>query len=584
MELHMNNFIIKYQNGETEQLRVLPKELENGALEYEITTQLNYSEISYIEFPLHDFAINAGDNGFFLIPAGNKGCRSREYAIGLFKAREDAQTMLKNCFTSIYGFKHNDLLRSVIVTGMRHDVQFVVFCKDNAYRLSLRFLVEGETPYENAKLEVHDLHGDATYCDMARLYREHQLKNGFKPIKERLTPELEYSAHAPNIRIRMGWKPVPCQIPHQTLDNEPPLHTACTFYDVIALMEEYKALGIEKAEICLVGWNSKGHDGRWPQVLPIDPEFGGEEALRLAIKRAEELGYVMTSHTNITDNYTIANCYDENLITVKKDGNLEVEATRWGGGRTYNLCPQHAWETYHRMHDPVKELGFRGTQYIDVMTCIPARVCYHKDHPVNKQECADYYNKIFAETQKMFGAAGSEGAYDHSLKNCDYTLYVSFLDYKNDEGEDVKPTLKRNPFCEKYIPFWQLVYHGIVMSNPYSKVINAMLNPSLDDMLKVIEYGGKPQMYYYGHFVTDSSDWLGKVDLHCHTEEERKESALVVKKTMDIWKDLSYLQLEFMEDHEEIADGVFATTYSDGSVVTVDYNTKKFTLKKGGSK
>ena len=580
----MANFIVRYKNDEVKEFDASVRELDGGAIEYEFTHQIDFSDTKHVEFLLNDFEIKAGDEGFFLIPAGNKGCKSREYAIGSFKERDDEVSILKNCFTSVYGFKHFDLLRTVIVTGMRHDAQFAIIARNGKYRLSIRFAFDGYPPYENIKLEVHDKKdANADYCDMAKIYREHQLSNGFKPIKNRLTPELEYSAQAPNIRIRMGWKPVPCQVIHQTPETEPPMHVACTFDDVIALMEEYKALGIEKAEICLVGWNSKGHDGRWPQVLPIDKEFGGEEALIHALKKAEELGYIITNHTNVTDNYTIADCYDENLISRKKDGTLEVEATRWAGGRTYNMCPEHAWKTFHRMHDPVKALGFHGTQYIDVMTCIPPRECYHAEHPVNKQQCADYYDKIFTEAREMFGAIGSEGAYDHSLKNCDFTLYVSFLDYLHDEGENVKPALLRNPFCDRYIPFWQLVYHGIILSNPYSRTINALLSADKEDLLKVIEYGGKPQMYYYGHFVDDGSDWLGKVDLHCHTENERKESAVIVKNTLDIWNEMSYLQYEFMEKHEETADGVFAVTYSDGSVVTVDYNQKTYSLKKGGA-
>ena len=580
----MANFLVKYKKGEVKHFDISPKTVSQGVCEYEFNADIDYTALEYVEYPLHDFEIKAGDEGFFLIPAGNKGCQSREYALGSFKERENDSSILKNCFTKVYGFKHFDLLRTVIVTGMPYDVQYAMLVKNNKYSLSLRFVPNGEIPYENFKLEVHDKKDpNADYCDMAKIYREYQLAHGYKAIKDRLTPELEYSAQAPNIRIRMGWKPVPCQVIHQTPETEPPMHTACTFHDIISLMEEYKARGIEKAEICLVGWNAKGHDGRWPQVLPIDEEFGGENGLKRALKRAEELGYIITNHTNITDNYTIADCYDENLITRKKDGTLEVEATRWAGGRTYNMCPRHAWETYHRMHDQVKSLGFHGTQYIDVMTCIPTRPCYHDEHPVNKKECAEYYDKIFAESQKMFGAVGSEGAYDHSLKNCDFTLYVSFLDYLHDNEEYTKPTLKRHKFCDRYIPFWQLVYHGIVLSNPYSRTINALLSQDKDDMLKVIEYGGKPQMYYYGHFVDDGADWLGKVDLHCHTADERKDSADIVKKTLDIWNEMSYLQFEFMEKHEELSYGVFAVTYSDGSIVTVDYNAKTYSFKKGES-
>lgn len=70
-------------------------------------------------------------------------------------------------------------------------------------------------------------------------------------------------------------------------------------------------------------------------------------------------------------------------------------------------------------------------------------------------------------------------------------------------------------------------------------------------------------------------------DLYCHTDEEREYSAKITKETEDVYSELSYLQYEFMEDHEKIADGVFKTTYSDGSYVIVDYNEKPYNLVRG---
>ena len=83
------------------------------------------------------------------------------------------------------------------------------------------------------------------------------------------------------------------------------MNVACSFEDVEALLEECKAMGIEHAEFCLVGWNIRGHDGRWPQVFPVEPAFGGEENLRKLIIRAKELGYSIVCHTNSTDAYSI---------------------------------------------------------------------------------------------------------------------------------------------------------------------------------------------------------------------------------------------------------------------------------------
>ena len=49
---------------------------------------------------------------------------------------------------------------------------------------------------------------------------------------------------------------------------------------------------------------------------------------------------------------------------------------------------------------------------------------------------------------------------------------------------------------------------------------------------------------------------------------------------MDIYEELSYLQYEFMEEHTCCGDGVYKVTYSDGSVITVDYNQKSYHLEK----
>ncbi len=570
----MNTFIVKKQNGMRKEVNATSKTISQTACELELAAALNWSEIEYVEFPMHDFKISVGDEGYYLVPAGNPGYANREYGIGYFSNRPDRQGIFSSTYMALYGFKYHDLCRAVIVTGMRYDVSFILDVKNGEYRMLLRFMTLGEAPYENIKLELHDINdGEAGYSDMARIYREYQLAHGFRAIRDRLTPELKYAAESPNIRVRMAWKPVPCKIIHQTPENEPPVHTACSFDDLIELMNVYHALGIDKAEFCLVGWNMKGHDGRWPQALPVEESIGGEEGLKRLLDHAKALGYAVCCHTNSTDAYTIADCFNKDDLLINAKGELDVEATRWGGGRTYNVCPKVAYETADRMLKPIEELGFHGTHYIDVITCVPAKRCYSESHPVNKKESCEYFDRLFTRAKELFGAVGSEGAYDHSLKNCDTALYASFLDYKN-------PSPSQRTFCDKEIPLFQLVYHGIVLSNPYSRTVNAILGER-DDMLKVIEYGGRPQMYYYARFVDDGSDWIGKVDFFCHTDAERRESALKVKETLDILREFAPLQYEFMEKHDEIADGVFVITYSDGSVVTVDYNKQTYTLKKG---
>lgn len=568
----MKNFFIKYKDGKTE--TVEGKITLGNVSEYELVKDIDYTKVDYVEFDLHEDTIPSGDDGFYIVSAGWGRCENHDYGICLFKEREDCEILLRDIFMPVFGLKHNGVCQVAIVTGMATDVAQIIKIENNRYLSKVRFEIDGQVPYENIKIEMHTIDDEnSDYCDIAKLYRNYQLEHGFTTVKDRLTPELKYSVESTNVRIRMAWKPVPCTIAEQTPENEPDVHVACTFDDVIRVMEAYKKAGVNKAEICLVGWNMKGHDGRWPQILPVEESIGGEAGLKKVIKRANELGYAMTCHTNSVLSFSIANNFSENDIALTKDGQKSVDDVRWGGGRSYNLCPKRAYEISMETLPEVAALGFRGMHYMDVVTATIPRECHHPDHPVNKKEAGEYFAKLYGAAREMFGSAGCECSYDYYAKNVDYTLYSSFADYSDMSAKHI--------LCDKTIPFSQLVYHGIIPYNPYARCVNYAISDSADDMLKVIEYGGKPQMYYYAKFVTDTSDWIGKGDFHCNTDEEIEFSAIKLKETADAYDELSYLQYEFMEKHKEISPGVFEIEYSDKSVITVDYNNKTYKLDKG---
>ncbi|MBQ7039252.1 MAG: hypothetical protein IJN39_01660, partial [Clostridia bacterium] len=192
--------------------------------------------------------------------------------------------------------------------------------------------------------------------------------------------------------------------------------------------------------------------------------------------------------------------------------------------------------------------------------------CFNSNHPVTKKEAIGYYDELFSLTKKLFGGVASEGGFIFNLKNVDFVLYASFL----------TPSTPKPYIIDEYIPFWQLVLHGIVLSNPYAVTVNAALSDNPDLMLKLIEYGGKPAIYYYSQFVDNGTDWIGDKDFAL----ENPNSTAAAVKTDKIFKELSYLQYEFMEKHEKISDNVYLVTYSDGSTITVDYNKKTYELKK----
>ena len=70
------------------------------------------------------------------------------------------------------------------------------------------------------------------------------------------------------------------------------------------------------------------------------------------------------------------------------------------------------------------------------------------------------------------------------------------------------------------------------------------------------------------------------MDLHCGNDEQIDIATDALKKAYDEYETLKSLQFEFMENHEKLSEGVYRTTYSDGTVITVDYNTEKYIISK----
>ena len=232
----MEKFLVKCTDGSIRSVQAASR-LQGTVTTVSVAEDLQYEKIDYLELLLHADPIYAGDAGYYIVGAGNGRCQNRDYGIGTFKEREDCTVVLDDCFLPLFGLQHGGNTYIAIVTGMRDDISQVIEIKDNQYFIKIRFMIDGTVPYEPISVEFHTLDRDATYCDMAKAYRAYQLERGYQPLKERLTPELSYALDAINVRIRMAWKPVPCPVAEQTPENEPPVHTACTFDDVIRIME-----------------------------------------------------------------------------------------------------------------------------------------------------------------------------------------------------------------------------------------------------------------------------------------------------------------------------------------------------------
>ncbi len=536
--------------------------------------------VETLDFAPDLFIVSEGDDGYYIIPQS----RNEEDAMLTRFVGHAEGTVYEgeNPCIPVFGIRHPQKTYLAEVTGMPYSYQMVAGVAGGVYFLYPRFLLRGETPYEPISVTYHRLPYESTdYSAMAVLYRNRLLARGVcTPIATRENEVLRYAKESLYVRIRQAWKPVPSPVAEQTRETEPPLHVACTFRRVEELMEAYHARGIDCAEFCLVGWNRMGHDGRWPETFPVEPALGGEEDLRHLIARAKELGYHITCHTNSNSAYSIAEGFTTDWLRKDKRGNTQNSTYLWAGGLEHELCPRVAAEQAEALLPRVAELGFVGLHYVDVLGLLPLKTCYDRRHPVNYKEAVECNARIAALSRDLFGGFSSEGARAHMASVIDFGLYISYFPINEPE--------RRHPIVDEHIPLWQLIYHGIVLSNPYTDTVNAPVK-GRNNVLALYERGGRPALYYYSKFVTEKEgnafgNWMGNSDFICDDEESLAESADRAAALYHEYREMAYLQSLFMDKHERLSSTAVRVTYSDGSQVTVDYAAGTVRLQKPGDR
>ena len=550
--------------------KVVPFEKVGGAFRITVPVGGISREVRHVDILADDAKAAKGESGFFVLGDSTYG-----------EFKYDSGTYIPPfCHMPIFGMKTPRGAFLAVVKGLKFEQTPMVKAINGKYTVFPRFFISDPDcntrnkitrtiafdPYEDIVVDFYPLPANATYADMAKVYRNYQLSRGeVKPLRERMkgNPALAYTADSIYVRVKHSRKMSDKKNPAhrmQTVENEPELEIFFTFDDFADIMRRMKAEGIDKAEMSSVGWNISGHDGRFPQYFPVEEKLGGEAKFRAAIAEGKSLGYHINCHINPFSVFAVSNRFNDNGIAMYPNGKPFFDYFQ-PGGDAFRPC-------FQRFHDlwikddfkKMKALGLNGIMHLDVMSCVAPYPCKDPMHPLNRKQTVEYENKVGAYAHEIFGGLASEGGLDHLAPTLDFALYL--FTYPKWEG---------NPqmLVEKYIPLWQLVYHGIIISNPFYTTIDALYPKSyatsdqrkaydyLDNpekrWLKTIEFGGRPTFYYTDY-----------------------KNLKPMKRAYDEFQKLKHLQLQFMQNHAEIAKDVFATTYENGEEVVVNYRAEPF--------
>ena len=149
-----------------------------------------------------------------------------------------------------------------------------------------------------------------------------------------------------------------------------------------------------------------------------------------------------------------------------------------------------------------RNFGFNGIHYLDVYSILIPEPCCDPRHPLTRDEAAEWSRKTLEFFRDGLGGVASEGGWDFCAGSLDYVLYPVF---------HLRPELPA--ICDRTVPFWHLVYHGILLYNSACDTVNAAVKSDRRLFLRNMELGGRPLDYFYADFVSNGEHWLGCEDL-----------------------------------------------------------------------
>jgi len=398
---------------------------------------------------------------------------------------------------------------------------------------------------------------EADYVGMAAAYRSYLEEEGMLP--NRLEP-VERMPLLLSI-IGGGTKPKFGGVLYET---------ATTFAQAKDLVQQLMDGGAGQLRIIIQGWQNSGRKDT-DQWFPIQSGMGGERAAGEFVTSMDALGvdvyfedFMGWRDPEYTD------------FSIKADGIQSIDSTvlrgRFGMDNNFAMLtgstgdfivnPAKAIRKQKQLIDTLKNIGVDGVHYADG----PGNLLfsdYNDAARLSRGDTAFYYESLLRYVQEEMGNVSIQRGNDYSLRYADVII-----------GFPLEPSY--DLVIDTTVPFYPIAVHGYV---PYTATPGNLRVDYELDLLKSIEYGAVP---YFQLTYADSRKLMDTDydDIYSSEFGVWKDRILEEFEKFDAFRQVYHQRIV---DHEQLSDGVFVTTYEDGTKVTVNYNTKQFQVTGGGA-
>lgn len=397
-----------------------------------------------------------------------------------------------------------------------------------------------------------------SYPEMAASYREYLMKNSedLSKNEDASTPiNITMVGAVDQVKQRFG---LPVSV-------ATPLTTYKETQDIIT---ELKDMGYKNLSIRYSGWMNNGINQRVLNKVKTISELGKKKDLANLLDYSNEIGVplyldgaVMHSYdSNIFDGFIInrdsARYTSKEVVKLYEFSPIYYGIEDWKD-HFYLLRPQLTAKYMQNLANYISKYSGHGIAFTDVGYILAAD--YNPKNLVTRSEVLKMHqNELDKIASNGLGIIVNQGN-DYVLPYVDYVV-----------GMDLKG--KDYHLIDYSVPFYSIAIHGLV---DYSgKPIN-LAKDYRTEILKSAEAGAglsftfmnKPTSYLQNSYFTyyNGADY-----------ELWKDEAYSIYSRYE--EELGHIFNQYLIDHENIAEGVFVSTYEDGTKVYVNYNDNEFII------
>ena len=410
---------------------------------------------------------------------------------------------------------------------------------------------------QNFAVRYYFLSGEkANYVGMAEKYREHlekadQLKKSNYADKKYLVLDLVGAV----------------SIEKYVFGVQKPVVTPLTTYnDVVSIVKELKAEGVENLVINYIGALDGGLNNKMYSSIETESVLGTKKEFRAMVEYLEQEGVLFFLEANPVDVYNSGNGYDDNADTAK------TFFDKYAFQYDFVLDSEQPDNTsrWHILH-PAKVTGFVNQFASSATDWEIGNISLDRIGEVIYTDYADDVPSTTKTHTLNFWKEALKAADDKSDSLMLHSGNAYTLAYA-DIISDVANGSSDYDMVDQTVPFYQIAFQGNTVLTPTA------FNMSVDyerELLKVLENGGNLK---YNLIYGDVDQLVGTEydDMVSYSYKRWKE------KIVEHYKTLQDASAQFagknIIGHEIVAEDVTVTEYDSGKVV-VNYRDEAYTYE-----